>query len=650
MAFLVPWCLGGYRRDQPERTPGVLAAFSAQFTWIDWLVVVGYLAFTTWLGTVMAGRQATIRDFFLGGRKLPWWAVSGSIIATEISALTFVSVPWVVFQPGGNLTYLQLGVFGSFLARILVGYLLVPAYYQREIYSPYDYMGHQLGGHVRSMTTGLFVLGGMLGQSARIYLTAEVVNVVLHDQLVQLTHVLGLDELAWAIIIISGVSVVWTLIGGMTTVIWTDVVLFLAFVLGALIALGAVLFSLDGGLAEMWRIGWAAKQSGFPALGLPLKESGIWGKFTFFDFSTSPTRDFTIWTAMIASTWGGLGAYGTDQLMAQRMFCCRGTREARWAIISSSFSQLVTITVALVGIGLYAYYQNHPLTGEALDLFKKNGDRIFPIFTVEVIPHGLKGIIIAAIFAAAISSVMGILTALSQTVQSAFYNPLRERLLQRRGVAVSPGDSLKAAADSSATAAEQRRSVRVSRLLVLFWGVVLSLLAYLCAGVREHYPSILQLGLAMAGYCGGALLAGFALGFLPLKIDGRGYVWAAPLSVLYIFAIVWHQRWSHVVCWSAAAALLVAWGWMWLRERAARVGERGLLVLPTAVRILVVALGIAGMLWLNYFGHFGEGPPDKPGHTTFKVLAWPWYVPIGSTVAFVWGYLLAGRRFIPKPV
>ena len=118
------------------------ATLSSQFTWIDWVVVVGYLAFTTWLGAKMAGRQASIRDFFLGGRKLPWYAVSGSIIATEISAVTFIGVPYVVFKMGGNFTYLELGVFGSFFARVIVGYVLVPAYYKREIYSPYDYMGN----------------------------------------------------------------------------------------------------------------------------------------------------------------------------------------------------------------------------------------------------------------------------------------------------------------------------------------------------------------------------------------------------------------------------------------------------------------------------------------------------------------------------
>ncbi|MFN0137167.1 MAG: sodium:solute symporter family transporter, partial [Phycisphaerae bacterium] len=310
----------------------LLASFSAQFTLVDWLVVVAYLAITTWIGAAMAGRQQTIRDFFLGGRKLPWYAVSGSIIATEISALTFVSVPFLVFKDGGNFTYLQLGVFGSLLARVVVAYWLVPAYYQREIYSPYDYMQNQLGGNVRSMITVLFMIGSMLGQSARIYLTGEVLLVVMADQLHYLASISGIDALAWAIFIMTAISLVWTLLGGMTTVIWTDVLLFLAFVIGAFVLLGVIIANLDGGVAEMVRVGLAAPNA------------GPHGKFTFFNFSSDITSDLTIWAAVIASTWGGVGSYGIDQLLVQRMFCCRNVREARWAIVSSAASQLVTIT------------------------------------------------------------------------------------------------------------------------------------------------------------------------------------------------------------------------------------------------------------------------------------------------------------------
>lgn len=615
-----------------------LASFSVQFTWIDWLVVAAYLALTTWLGVAMAGRQATIRDFFLAGRKLPWYAVSGSIIATEISALTFVSVPWVVFQPGGNLTYLQLGLFGSLLARILVGYILVPAYYEREIYSPYDYVGHRLGRRARTTTTVLFTLGGLLGQSARVYLTAVVVVVLMNDQLAWLTQTLGLNELAWAVVLIMLVSTAWTLLGGMTTVVWTDVILFLAFVLGALVALGAVVANLPGGLAEMLRTGWESKSSGVPwARWGAAEESGPWGKFTFFDFRADPTRAYTFWAAIIAGTWGGVGAYGADQLMAQRMFCCKSAREARWAIISSAASPLVTVVVALVGVGLFAYYQSHTPSPEALGLLaeRKDGDRILPVFIVEVLPVGLKGLIVAAIFAAAISSVMGILTALSQTSQAAFYNPLRERTLRRRGCpAVLAADAEQAGGDS----AEDRRSVRVGRAFVLGWAILLALLAYLAAFVQEYYRSILDLGLSMAGYVGGALLAALALALLPLRIDGRGFLYSGPLSVLCVFALVWHQPWTRFVCAAGGALLLIGWLWT-LRRELARAAIRPAAAIGQTAFLL---LGVALLMAVNLWGYW-PGPPGPDGEPTYVTVAWPWQAPFGSVVAFVWGVALARR-------
>jgi len=625
-----------------------LATLSGQFSWIDWTVVIGYLALTTLLGTMLAGKQASIRDFFLGGRKLPWYAVSGSIIATEISALTFVSVPSIVFKPGaeGNFTYLQLGLIGTFLARVVVGYVLVPAYYKREIYSPYDYMGNQLGGNVRSMTSVLFSLGGILGQSARVYLTAEVVMVVLHDQLVWLQDLSGVDALAWAIIFIGAVSVGWTLIGGITTVIWTDVLLFLVFLIGAFVALGTVAYHLPGGFGEMIRVGWEAK------------DSGSWGKFTFFDFSLDPARQYTIWTAAFLCTWGSLGAYGTDQLLAQRMFCCKDARDARWAIISSIASQVVTITVMLVGVGLYAYYRQQPdasvaltdchpnyptLCGEAREMYAASPDRIFPIFILEKIPTGLRGLIIAGIFAAAISSLMGILTALSQVVMSAFYNPWRERQLLRRGVAVSLTANLEALAEHGNQSAEDRRSVLVGRMMVLFWGVVLCLMAYFAKFVAEHYHSILDLGLAMVGYTAGALLAGFALSFLPLNIDGRGFMWSGPLSAFCVFAMVWHQSWTPVVCWVSAGVFLALWFYLWCTARADQYWSNGSTV---AWRTGILVAGLVVMLLLN---RFGEWTVLENGKQVPRTLSWPWYAPVGSTIAFVWGYLLAGKRTAPRP-
>jgi len=623
----------------------VLASISAQFTWIDWTIVIGFLALTTIIGKCLTGKQATLRDFFLGGRKLPWYAVSGSIIATEISAVTFIGVPYVVFKPGGNFTYLQLGVFGSLLARIIVGYLLVPQYYRREIYSPYDYMGHQLGQRARTMTSALFVLGAMLAQSARIYLTLHIMVVLLGDQIHGLSTRFGLNELAWAAIILGVIAVGWALVGGITTVIWTNLILFLTFLVGAVAALAVIASRLDGGLLDIFRVGWAAK------------ESGPWGKFTFFDLSPSPIKDFTIWTAVIASTWGGLFSYGTDQLLVQGMFCCRDEREARKAIIGSAFGQIVTTTVMLVGAGLYAYYQAHPLSGEALEIYQKRGDRIFPIFICQVVPVGLKGLIMAAALAAAISTIMGVLTALSQTVIGAFYGPLRRRALARRaasGRCVACKCDLRNLSDDRCPECghavndleppgEHRRNLLLSRGLIVFWGAVLCTLAYLTEHIADKEPSILQLALAAAGYAGGALLGCFALAFLPVNVDGRGFVWSAPLSVAWVYALAWHNPVSRRVCTAFAVLFLAAWFayLLWAHIRPAR--DAGPRVLPAPAQTLVLIVGLLGMLWINRYGYW-DGGVDAKGQPIYLTVAWPWYAPLGSLVAFIWGYLLARRR------
>jgi SSS family solute:Na+ symporter len=621
----------------------MLASLSAKFTGWDWAVVVGYLVFTTWLGTAMAGKQASIRDFFLGGRKLPWYAVSGSIIATEISALTFVSVPFVVFKPGGNFTYLQLGIIGSLLARVIVGYWLVPAYYKREIYSPYDYMGNQLGGRMRQMTTALFTLGGMLSQSARVYLTAIVLTVVLRDQLswLAMNVPIGFDSLGWAIVLISIVAITWTLVGGISTVIWTDAILFLVFLIGAFVALFTVASKLPGGFGEIFTTAWAAK------------ESGPWGKFTLLNFDTSLAADYTIYTAAIAATWGGIFAYGTDQLLVQRIFCCKGERQARLAIISSTASQIVTLIVMLVGAGLFVFYSQQPdpaqvpggvtihetfpnLYGEARTMYEQKGDRIFPIFIVDQIPVFLKGLIVAGIFAAAVSSLTSILAALSQTSLSAFYLPLRERFLKR--VARDPNDAL-------TNQHEDKRTVLVSRGFVLIWGVILAAMAYVAHYASQHYPSILDLGLAMAGYAGGALIAGFLLSFFDLNIDSRGFMYSGPLSVLCVFAVKWHAEviaWSWWVCVIFAGVLLAIWVILGIVDLMSRRED----AVEWALKTILLLVGIALMLWLNQRGYLSRELTET-GAVTTKSIGWPWYAPLGSTVAFIWGYLLSRPKPIP---
>jgi len=592
-----------------------VAASGGSFTLWDWGVVVAYFALTTYIGHAMAGKQATMRDFFLGGRKLPWYAVSGSIIATEISAVTFIGVPAMVFGAGGNFTYLQLGVFGAFFSRLIVGFVLVPAYYRREIYSPYDYMGNKLGSVARSASTVLFSVGGILAQSARVYLTALILQVVLHSELEWLAGATGVTPFAWAVCVIGTVAVLWTLMGGISTVIWTDVMLFLVFVIGAICAFVTICYKLDGGWGELIQVGTEA------------------GKFQFWDLRSTFTEPYTIWAAVFAATWGGLGAYGTDQLIAQRMFCCKDERAARWAIIGSSLSQLVTLAVLMVGAGLYAYYQANPLQGNALALYQENSDNIFPIFIIHTLPIGMKGLIIAGILAAAISSLDSIMAALSQTLMSAFYLPMRRRKIEAQRDREADYEINEAGEDA--------RTVRVSRMFVLGSAVLLCLMAFVVSYVRQYYDGILNLALALATYVSGGLFAGFALAFLPLKIDGRGFAWSSVLSLFTVFALSWHQPWAKIVCISAACAMLIAW-FILLRKRSHPTEARERFVLPPWLQTLTLMVGLALMVGICYRGYFGT-ETNANGEMSFINLAWPWNAPVGSAVAFVWGYLLAGR-------
>ncbi|MFG0320689.1 MAG: hypothetical protein ACF8XB_25675 [Planctomycetota bacterium JB042] len=572
--------------------PPLLGA--AQLTALDWGVMLAYFVATTWIGARLAGEQATIRDFFLGGRKLPWPAVAGSIVATEISAVTFVSVPFVVFRDGGDFTYLQLGVIGSLLARLVVGYVLVPAYYRREIFSPYDYMGNRLGPGVRRVTTALFSLGGILAQSARVYLTAIVLELLLAESVYgPLEAATGISTLAWAIGTIGVVAIAWTLLGGISTVIWTDVALFLVFLGGAVAAIVVIALRLDGGFAEIVDVGRAA------------------GKFRFLDAAPDPTKTYTIWTAAIASTWFMTGIFGTDQLMAQRMFCCRSERDARKAIVASWLGNGVTATVMLVGVGLFAFYRAYPMEGETAALFAANPERIFPIFILEEIPPGLTGLILAGIFAAAISSLDSILAALSQTTMSAFV--LRD------------GDA------AAATEDDERRHVRWSRLLVIGWGLALCGAALVAEKVHAFYPSLLDLALALAAYTAGGLLAGFLLAFLPLRTDGTGFLWSAPLSVLLVLALVWPQTWA---TWVLAAGAAVAIG-TWLVVGRRRV-ERGF---ATKTALLVLALAVLFVVQRE------ASFPTEDGGTAR--IAFPWCAPAGTVYALVLALLLGNRR--PDP-
>ena len=387
------------------------------FTQIDWLVVAGYLALTTWVGHALKGKQSTIRDFFLGGRTLPWPAVSGSIIATEISGVTFIGVPGMVYAATGDFTYLQWGL-GSIVARILVGIYFVKAFYEKEIYSPYDFMGNRLGIGAKRLATIIFQIGGILGQSVRVLVAALALKVVTP---------LEFEHCIW---IIGLFAVGWTWMGGMRTVIWTDVMQFFLFVGAGLLSLFWIIFHIDGGWGEM------------------MTTAGEAGKFTLLNLTTDPAVGFTLWVAIIAVPFQNLSAFGVDQLNAQRMFCCRDASDAKKAMIASSAALLLTTLMLFVGTALYAYYEPMRAAGTEPAIFAEDGNYVYPVWIVTELPAGLRGLILAGIFAAAISSLDSILAALSQTTLSL----IRDR----------QGNEPQ----------EDKKDLFLSRLLVLIWGIL----------------------------------------------------------------------------------------------------------------------------------------------------------------------------------
>ena len=495
------------------------------FTIVDWSIVFGYLLLTTWVGHAMRGKQGTIKDFFLGGRSLPWPAVSGSIIATEISGVTFIGVPGTLFALHGDFTYLQWAA-GSIIARIIVAAFFVKIYFQREIYSPYDYMGIRLGNGVKVLATIFFTVGSILGQSVRVLVAA-----------IPLKVVTGMN-IEWCIIIIGIFAIGWTLMGGMRTVIWTDVMQFLLFVIGGFIALFWLIDGISGGWTGMIE---TAKEFGRTRIVDPR-------------FGIGPELKFTLWVALFAVPFQNLGIFGVDQLMAQRMFCCKSAKDAGKAIIISSIGQLVTVLMLLIGAALFVNYHQNGFTDQEIStIFDVSGEKIqevreeaqyaehpitekssqvpvpgsyegkgksgyiFPVWIVNALPVGLSGLILAGIFAAAISSLDSILAALSQTTLSLIYSP-----------------------EKNQTTLSAKQLMNRSRFLVVIWGIVLTGFTLLLS-VAQNIP-ILPLAFGMTTYTVGPMLGIFVSSILG-KGSFRGLMIGCLISflaVLFVQTDIWN--------------------------------------------------------------------------------------------------------------
>jgi SSS family transporter len=425
---------------------------------LDWLVVGAYFALVTLIGHRLSGRQSNVHEYFLGSRSLPWYAVSASIISTTVSGVTFIGVPALVFADGGDFRYLQFCVAG-FISKWIFGHWIMPKLYAGSYASPYDYIRDRLGSRFGQLSALLFFVGAILGQGVRIFAVSLVLELLT-----------GLD-FTWCVMLSVGVAVVSTWLGGVRAVVWTDVVQFIMLIAGGLIAVWYVAVEYPGGFSALMS---AADDA---------------GKTRIFDFSTDPLVSFTFWAGVFAMPFQNLAAYGTDQLNTQRMLCCRSVTEARRALYASNIGEGVVVLFLLVGVSLWGFYGREAIDPAFAGMVAENTDRIFPAFILSELPSGLRGFMVAALFAAAMSS--PVLSALAETSLTMFHDG------HRRGTL----------ADADA--------VWLSRLLVAFWGVALGGFAIMLGGTDER---LIPLAFAMTAYTYGSMLGLFLMAlFIPKR-------------------------------------------------------------------------------------------------------------------------------------
>src|SRR5260221_9191847 len=383
------------------------------FNFGDWTVIVVYLLVVVGLGLWFGKDQRTTRDYFMGSRNVPWWGISLSIVAAETSALTIIGVPAMAY--GTDLAFVQM-VVGYVVARVIIAIFLVPHYFRGEIYSPYQLFTDRFGRSAGQTAAGLFLVSETLAAGVRVYVASIPVKLMLGDNL------LGLgtgDPILGAIVVFVGLSLLYTYVGGVKAVIWTDVLQFGLFLVGGAYALVYIPSLIDGGLSQV------------------LSQAAAGAKLHWLNITPSPHTStlsfilgapFNVWMGLLGGTVLGLSTHGAEQLIVQRVLACKSVADGRKAILLSATLILPLFLIfLLVGTMLWVFYQHHPFRiplpepkpGSGI----KANDFIFPIFMITEVPHVLKGFLIVAILSAAMSSVSSALTSLASVSTMDFVKP-----------------------------------------------------------------------------------------------------------------------------------------------------------------------------------------------------------------------------------
>ncbi|HEX2693299.1 MAG TPA: sodium:solute symporter, partial [Gemmatimonadaceae bacterium] len=419
------------------------------FTALDFIVLVAYLIGTTALGVWLGRNQKDAKDYFVAGHTIPWWAVLFSVVATETSALTFISIPGLAYTT--DLGFLQIAA-GYVLGRTVVAFTLLPRYYQGDLVTAYALFEKRFGIGTRRFASVVFMVTRALADSVRVFATAIPIALIIGPALPK-QYVMPA-----AILVLGALTLVYTYYGGMRAVVWTDVLQTSVYLLGGLSAVYLIGKGVSGG--------W----------GTILSSANSAGKLRAIDLYTGFDRPQTLFAGLLGGAFLSMASHGADQLIVQRLLAASSLKESRKALIGSGIAVFLQFGLfLLIGIGLFAFYG-----GRHFDV----PDSIFPTFVVDSMPGGLRGLIVAAVLAATMSAHSGALNSLAASTTHDIYLPLTHR------------------------AADDPRTLRVAKLFTMFWGVVLLAMALLYPA--QNTP-VVVVALSIASFTYGALLGGFFL-------------------------------------------------------------------------------------------------------------------------------------------
>lgn len=463
---------------------------------LDLIIIFGYLIGITLFGVFYSGKQETTSDYFVGDRSMPWWAISSSIVATETSTITFISVPGIAFAKNGNFEFLQL-VFGYMVGRVVISLLFIPMYFKGELFTVYQLLGDRFGEKVKMLASSLFVIMRNIADGIRLLLTAIVLAAVYTAFVPDANQ----NTIIVASIILLGiVMIIFTFYGGMEAVIWVEAVQLFIYVGGAIAAGWIILSQIDGGMERVWEIG------------------NEFNKFQFLDFTFSLTKTYTFWGGIIGGCFLTMSTHGTDQYLVQRYLCTNKPSSASLALLSSGAIVLGQfIGFLFIGTLLFAYYQPFNLvdyanagvanSGIPATLPFTSGDRVFPDFITKHMPTGLSGVVVAAIFAAALSSS---LNSIAATATNDLYKPF--------------------AKDKS-----DKHLLKIASILTVIVGIIQIAVAI---AVKDAGSSALNQALGIAGLINGPILGVFLVGTFIKKAGQTAALIAMITSIclmLYIF-------------------------------------------------------------------------------------------------------------------